>query len=196
MLSGSLRRSIATVALLRSLRWRAVLVTPAMRAWRTLVRTTRLLYCDVVYVLASVLPLAQSVRARCCGSLRGLWYGSSRLDAERPGRQSLSFRWLTLPFVVVVGPPTGLAQRKNGASGREAFALGRSHGEGRGCDPRCAGPCRSQCPPHTAVSAQRARRRRARAAARAEHASRDERSADREEVSVTRVARPKRDTRA
>ena len=130
----------------RSLRWPAVLVTPAMRAWRTLVRTTRLLYCDVVYALASVLPLAQSVRARCCGSLRGLWYGSSRLDAERPAGQSLSFRWLTLQFVVVVGPPTGLVQRKNGASGREAFALGRSHGEGRRLDPRCAGPCRSQCP--------------------------------------------------
>ena len=67
MLSGSLRRSLQ---LLRSLRWRAVRVTPAMRAWRTLVRTTRLLYCDVVYALASVLPLAQSVRARCCGSRR------------------------------------------------------------------------------------------------------------------------------
>ena len=67
---------------------------------------------------------------------------------RRETRQtSLSFRWLTLPsFVVVVGPPTGLVQRKNGASGRETFALGRSHGEGRGCDPRCAGACMSQCP--------------------------------------------------
>ena len=101
-------------------------------------RTTRPIYCDVVYVLASVLPLAQN--ALLCFSEGSL----VRLVTPRrreTGRTKLSFRWLTLQLVVVVGPPTGLAQRKNGASGREAFALGRSHGEGRRLDPRCAGPC-------------------------------------------------------
>ena len=42
--------------------------------------------------------------------------------------------------------------------------------------------------PHSSLSAQLARRRRARAAARAEHASREERGADRETVVRTRPA--------